>query len=201
MNLPRFSVDPGSLNSLRGPSGGGKTTLLNLVAGILLPSAGEIRVGDRIINSLSEGERRSFRLSCVGSVFQNFELLEYLNIHDNIRLPYLLGQGGVSPEKIDARVGELAERAGISSHLRRFPSHLSKGEQQRTALCRALLGRPSLILADEATGNLDPDNKRALWELIREYCRGCGATVLAATHDETIRDFFDSETDLEDILE
>lgn len=201
MDLPHFSVDSGSLNSLRGQSGGGKTTLLNLIAGILLPSAGEIRVGDRIVNFLSEGERRSFRLSCVGSVFQNFELLEYLSIYDNIRLPFMLGLGDVSHEEIAARVGELAERAGISSHLRRFPSRLSKGEQQRCALCRALLSRPSLILADEATGNLDPENKRALWELIREYCRDTGATVLAATHDETIRKYFDTETDLEDILQ
>ncbi len=200
MDLPRFSVGSGSLTSLRGLSGGGKTTLLNLIAGILLPAKGEIRVGDRIVNSMTEAERRRFRLSSIGSIFQDFELLDYLNIYDNIRLSSLLGREASSPKDTDFRIHELAERAGISAHLKRFPSHLSKGEQQRTALCRALLGQPSLILADEASGNLDPENKRMLWNLIREYSRDTGATVLAATHDEGILSFFDSEACLETLL-
>ena len=200
MDLPRLSVNTGTLTSLRGPSGGGKTTLLNLIAGILLPLEGEIRVGDTIVNSLNEAERRRFRLSTIGSVFQDFELLEYLNIYDNIRLAPLLGQQTSTSEEMDSRIRELAELAGISTHLKRFPTHLSKGEQQRAALCRALLGRPSLILADEATGNLDPENKHTLWELIKKYSRETGATVLAATHDETIRSYFDAELDLEELV-
>ena len=201
MNLPRFTVDSGTLTSLRGQSGGGKTTLLNLIAGILLPLEGDIRIDGTVISTLNESERRSFRLTRIGSVFQDFELLGYLNIYDNIRLASLLGQKSIPAEEIDSRVRELAERAGIASHLNRFPAHLSKGEQQRTALCRALLGRPSLILADEATGNLDPQNKEILWEMVREYCRDTGTTVLAATHDESIQNFFDVEKDLEDLLE
>jgi ABC-type lipoprotein export system ATPase subunit len=152
LNIPDLSITQSEKVAVIGPSGSGKTTLLNLVAGIITPVKGTISVGDVQVNALNDGGRRDFRIANIGFVFQDFELLDYLNVLDNILHPYRI-TGALSLNKeVRGRVTTLAEDMGISDKLKRHPSDLSQGERQRAAICRALLPHPGLILADEATG-------------------------------------------------
>ena len=158
-----FSLELDSLELQRnenaaiiGPSGSGKTTLLNLVAGVLVPQSGEVRVLDKVINQLSDAQRRAFRIQNIGFVFQDFALIEYLNVLDNIIHPYRVSRALKLDSSVRKRAESLADEMGIGDKLLRFPNELSHGEKQRVAICRALVTEPSLILADEATGNLDP---------------------------------------------
>ena len=181
-----------------GPSGCGKTTLLNLVAGILEPSRGSVSVLGRDMGRLPDSERRHLRLTRIGLVFQSFELIEYLSGEENILLPYRL-----SPElKLDAgvkdRARELADRAGIDAVLARRPRHLSQGERQRVALCRALITQPRLILADEPTGNLDPRSTDLALELLFEQAAQDGAGLLMVTHHHSLLHRFSRTLDLGD---
>ena len=149
-----------------GPSGSGKTTLLNLIAGILIPDSGSVTVNDIQVSQLSDAQRRNFRIANVGFVFQQFELIGYLSVFDNIRLAYLINNSLSETAETGERVKQLAEAVGIADKLRRPIHQLSQGEQQRVAICRALLTNPDLILADEPTGNLDPDNKQRILDVL-----------------------------------
>ena len=179
-------MDAGEKLAVIGPSGTGKTTLLNLVAGILTPQRGSISVGNVEVNTLSEDKRRAFRITTIGFVFQDFELIEYLNVLDNILHPYRI----TGALKLDANVRQrainLAESMDIQDKLRRFANDLSHGEKQRVAICRSLLPAPKLILADEATGNLDPENKVHILDLLFESSAEHDATLLAVTHDHEL---------------
>lgn len=201
--LSELSIGRGEVCGITGPSGFGKTTLLSLIAGILLPQSGEIIIEGKTINELPEKERRLFRLNHIGFIFQNFELLDYLTVFDNISISRFLGRsGGESmPGKNGwkEQVRSLASETGIEKHLKRYPSQLSKGEQQRVALCRGLMNKPTLILADEATGSLDPANRDIIRDLLIEYCRTEGATLLEATHDRSSLERFDRILDLPSI--
>ena len=196
--IPEFSVRQGEKVAVVGPSGSGKTTLLNLVAGILTPQAGSIQVGEVAVHQLSDAQRRAFRITNVGFVFQDFELLDYLDVLDNILHPYRITRSLRLTREVRRRAGSLAEQMGIGDKLQRPVGGLSQGERQRAAICRALLPDPQLILADEATGNLDPVNKTRILDLLFEAVAEHGATLLAVTHDHELLPRFDRVVDFRD---
>jgi putative ABC transport system ATP-binding protein len=183
LSVPEFSVARGEKVAVIGPSGSGKTTLLNLVAGILSPNKGEVSVGEQRITQLSDSQRRDFRITNIGFVFQDFELLDYLNVLDNILHPYRITRALRLEGSVKRRAVALAEELGIGDKLKRQPNDLSQGEKQRAAICRALLPNPKVILADEATGNLDPANKMHILDLLFRSMKEHQATLLAVTHD------------------
>ena len=198
LQIPQFAVAAGEKVAVIGPSGSGKTTLLNLVAGIFVPEQGTVRVGDVPVNSLSDAGRRDFRISNIGFVFQDFELLDYLSVLDNILHPYRITRALKLSREVHQRARDLTEQMGIADKLQRYPQELSQGERQRAAICRALLPRPQLILADEATGNLDPENKERILDLLFESVDQHGATLLAVTHDHDLLPRFDRVVDFHD---
>ena len=190
-----LEIAKGEKVAVVGPSGSGKTTLLNLISGILQPHSGIVTVDEVDVSSLSDAERRDFRIANVGFVFQQFELISYLNVAENIRLAYLINSSLVASSETSDRVQQLAEAVGIQDKLRRPVHQLSQGEQQRVAICRALLANPKLILADEPTGNLDPENKLRILDVLFDQVERGGQTLLAVTHDMAIVDRFDRKID------
>ena len=198
LEIPEFTVARGEKMAVIGPSGSGKTTLLNLIAGITTPVNGAIHMGNIKINQLSDAQRRDFRITTIGFVFQDFELLDYLNVMDNILHPYRITSALSLNKEVRARATTLAQEMGIGDKLKRAANDLSHGEKQRVAICRALLPRPKLILADEATGNLDPDNKARILDLLFRRVEDHDATLLAVTHDHELLKRFDRVVDFKD---
>jgi putative ABC transport system ATP-binding protein len=198
--VPSLELAAGETLAVIGPSGSGKTTLLNLIAGILLPDAGEISLAGVDVTTLSDGARRNLRLRRLGLVFQEFELLEYLRVSDNVLLPFRIGQALTLTDKVRATVAELAGRVGIGAKLDSFPGQLSQGERQRVALCRALINGPELILADEPTGNLDPANKGLAMDFLFDYVRERNAGLITVTHDYQMVERFDRVIDFGEFL-
>jgi len=183
------------VTALFGPSGSGKTTLLNLIAGIYRPDAGHIQVAGAPVHALTDAGRRDFRITRIGFIFQDFELLDYLSVLDNILHPYRITRALKLTPEVRRRARDLAGQMGIGDKLQRHAGDLSQGEKQRAAICRALLPQPKLILADEATGNLDPDNKLHILDLLFEAVDQHGATLLAVTHDHELLPRFDRMVD------
>lgn len=194
-------IDAGEKVAVTGPSGSGKSTLLNLVAGILLPQEGYIEIDGLKITSQSDQARRDYRISNIGFIFQEFGLIDYLNVTDNIFHPYRISNALKINSTVKGRVKRLAELTGVSNLLNRHPADLSHGERQRVAICRALLPKPKLILADEATGNLDPDNKKHILELLSTSVQENNATLLAVTHDQELLHYFDRVINFRDFLQ
>ena len=189
--IEAFSVEKGESVALIGPSGCGKTTLMNLLSGILSPDGGQVIVNGVVVNELPMAARQRFRLGTIGLVPQNFELLDYLTIRENILVPCRVGSQLRLTGEIEARCGDLAERAGIAAHLDKFPRQLSQGERQRAALCRGLVTSPPLLLADEPTGNLDPENQDKIVSLLLGEAARIGASALMITHDPVLLPRFD----------
>ena len=183
LRLPALEIDQGASAAVVGPSGSGKTTLLNLVAGIALPEAGRIEVAGAEVTAMGERQRRDFRIARIGMVFQEFELLDYLTVFDNILLPYRITDALRLESEVRDRAASLAEGMDIGDKLRRKARRLSQGERQRVAVCRALVTQPRLLLADEPTGNLDPANKGRVLDLLLEQAGRSDATLLTVTHD------------------
>lgn len=198
LNVPEFFINKSEKVAVIGPSGSGKTTLLNLIAGILSPVKGTVTVGDREISGLGDAGRRDFRVTTIGFVFQDFELLDYLSVMDNILHPYRITAALTLDKDVRERAASLAREMGIADKLKRHPGDLSHGEKQRVAICRALLARPQLILSDEATGNLDPVNKIRILDLLFSSVENHGATLLAVTHDHELLPRFDRVVDFQD---
>ena len=196
LSIPHLTVDAGEKLALIGPSGSGKTSLINAMAGIILPDKGTVRCGGNTVNTLSDAERRQFRLSGVGLIFQDFGLIEYLSVLDNVLLPYRINRVLTLNAEVIRRARQLAQDLGVATLLSKFPATLSQGEKQRVAICRALLPQPRLILADEATGNLDPDNKIRILELLFHAVEQHKATLIAVTHDHALLPFFDRVVDM-----
>ena len=197
LDLPRLSVETGEKIAIVGPSGCGKTTLLNLIAGIAVPDSGSVNVADNQVSALSDASRRDFRIANIGMVFQQFELVDYLDARSNIFLPFAINSTLKLNSSIRRRATELAEATGLGEKLGRRASQLSQGEQQRVAICRALITGPQLILADEPTGNLDPKNKSAILDLIFEQAERRHQTVVVVTHDMGILSGFDRTIDFD----
>ena len=196
IKLPHLVIHRGQKVAMIGASGTGKTTLLQLIAGIRTPLAGQIQVVDVSMHQLSDAARRQFRIAHIGFVFQDFELVEYLNVFDNILHAYRLNPALKLDGAVKARARDLAAQLGILDKLKRSIKALSQGERQRVAICRALLPQPQLILADEATGNLDPDNKQRILDILFRYVDEQPSTLLAVTHDYELLERFDRVIDL-----
>ncbi|AUC23321.1 ABC transporter [Polaribacter sejongensis] len=174
-----FEVEKGSIFSIVGPSGSGKTTLLGLCAGLDYPTAGTIELCGTSLQDLNEDERAALRNKEVGFIFQNFQLLPTLTALENVIVPLEL-QG----EKNAAKFGTaLLEKVGLESRLHHYPSQLSGGEQQRVALARAFANRPSILFADEPTGNLDEETGEKVIQLLFELNKEAGTTLIIITHD------------------
>ena len=179
-----LTLERGAFAALVGPSGCGKSTLLHLCGAMDRPTAGEVRLEGRSLTGLDDDALTRVRRARIGFVFQSFNLLPTLTVGENIGLPLLLA--GRDSGDARQRVGEWAERIGISHRLDHLPAQLSGGEAQRTAIARAVVHDPVLLLADEPTGNLDTANGRRIVELLREVNRSSGAAVLLVTHDPAV---------------
>jgi putative ABC transport system ATP-binding protein len=200
LSVPELRVDTGETVAIVGPSGSGKSTLLNLIAGVLRPGAGRIEADETEVSALSDRRGRAFRARTIGFVFQDFGLLDYLSARDNIMHPYRICAPLRLTAEVRVRVEALAARLGVFQYLDRRPEALSQGERQRVAICRALLPGPRVILADEATGNLDPANKDAILDLLFEAVETDGATLVAVTHDHELLPRFDRVIDFRDFI-
>ncbi len=177
-----FHLQPGSFHFLVGPSGAGKSSLLRLMYLALRPSRGTIGLFGRDTTTTMRRELPSLRRR-IGIVFQDFRLLDHLTVFDNVALPLRIA--GLKDTLVREHVGELIHWVGLGHHVESRPSVLSDGEKQRVAIARAIVARPSLLLADEPTGNLDPDTGLRLTQLFTELNK-IGTTVVMATHNETL---------------
>ena len=200
LDIPHLSVAAGEKVAVIGPSGSGKTTLLNLAAGILVPSSGVIEVDGIHLGGLGDARRRDFRIGTIGFIFQDFGLIDYLNALDNILHPFRISSALTLTSKIKNKARGLAEQLGVHSRLTSHPPQLSHGERQRVAICRALMTGPKLLLADEATGNLDPDNKLLIIEALFQAVATRNTTLLAVTHDHELLSRFDRVIDFRAFL-
>lgn len=187
--------------AITGPSGCGKTTLLNLLAGILLPSSGTIEVDGIDVSALEREDRQDYRALKMGLVFQEFELLNYLSLSDNILLPYRISPVLEIDDAVRERADKLIDTVGLIGKQNRTPRHLSQGERQRIAVCRALITQPSVIFGDEPTGNLDPANRDHVLETMWNYSEQNGAAIVIVTHDHAILNRFDRSIDIRELIQ
>ncbi len=199
-NLNSLNIKSGEKVALIGPSGYGKTTLLNLLSGILEPIKGTIHLNGTEVTKLADSQRRNFRITNIGFVFQNFELIEYLNVLDNIILSYRINPSLSMNREVIDRAETISEQLGLGDKLKRNVGKLSQGEMQRVAICRAILNNPKIILADEPTGNLDPQNKEKIMEILFDYSSRENATLITVTHDHSLLKGFDEVLDMQQLV-
>ena len=191
IRLQKFKVDKGAQRVITGRSGSGKTTLLNIIGGIVTPEEGRVSVEGTDISALSEAARDRFRARTIGTVFQTFNLIQGYTALENVLLGMLFA-GKV--EKV--RATALLDRVGLKDRLAYLPTEMSVGQQQRVSIARALANNPSLILADEPTGNLDPATGETIIALLKDVCRESGATLLIVTHQPQVMASFADVADL-----
>jgi len=200
LSVAHLSIEPGESVALVGPSGSGKTTLLNLIAGILEPDKGSISLYGDQLSALASAQRRRQRLCRMGMIFQSFELLDYLDVRDNVLLQARLAPDVTINAELERQARAAAEELGLGDKWRKRVTELSQGERQRVAACRALLLDPQVVLADEPTGNLDPDNKQAVLQQLIALCRREQRILLTVTHDHSLLPAFDRVLDMADLL-
>jgi putative ABC transport system ATP-binding protein len=177
-----LTITEGDFVILKGPSGSGKSTLLNLIGAVDRPTSGRVFLGQREISSLSERELTLLRRSDIGFVFQFFNLIPTLRVHENIAFPLALLRVSAAEQK--ARVAEVLDEVGLRHRASHFPNELSGGEMQRVAIARAVVHRPILLLADEPTGNLDSHTGESVLELVRQVHETYRPTIIMATHSD-----------------
>lgn len=205
LDIPAFQLLRGESLFLRGPSGSGKTTLLGLLGGVQVPQRGQVRLLGQDLARLGSAERDRFRVDHTGYVFQQFNLLPFLSVAENVALPCRFSslrrqravarQGGVTQA-----VASLLEGLGLPAALHHRPAAaLSIGQQQRVAAARALIGQPELIIADEPTSALDADNREAFLQLLFAECRAAGASLLFVSHDQGLAPLFDRALSLPEL--
>jgi ABC-type lipoprotein export system ATPase subunit len=197
LQIDALSIEPGSSTAVIGRSGTGKTTLLKLISGVSIPTGGKIVTNGTEVSTLDDRKRRDFRIRSIGMIFQEFELLDYLSVLDNILLPYRISSALRLDATVRTQAAELAEQVGIADKLKRRPRELSQGERQRVAICRALLPDPPLLLADEPTGNLDPENTDRILNIVFDYVHRRGGTLISVTHERYGLDRFDAVIDFD----
>lgn len=185
LSLPELDIQAGEEIGIAGASGTGKTTLLNIIAGILIPSQGSVWINDVEINLLPEAKRDLFRAQTIGYVFQVFNLIPSLTAKENVMASMVFGK--TIPSRLrEKRCIELLNRVGLSHRINHKPGQLSGGEQQRVSIARALANQPPVIIADEPTANLDIKSRMMVMELLREICDENAATLIVATHDQGV---------------
>ncbi len=176
-----FSVDHGEFVAIMGPSGSGKTTLLNVISGIDSPTEGSILIDSEALHEMNKEQQAIFRRRKIGFIFQDFNLLDSLDVKDNILLPMILEKQ--SQELLEQKLTQLSDLFGIQSILHKYPHEISGGQKQRVAISRALVNKPAIIFADEPTGNLDSNNAAILMESLKKIVDELHTTVLLVTHD------------------
>jgi putative ABC transport system ATP-binding protein len=197
LKMEHLDLHRGEKVALIGRSGCGKSTLLDLIAGIQVPQRGDVFWGTESVNSLSETRRRDLRLKRIGFIFQDICLIAYLNVLDNILVPWRLSPSLKLTTGARDLAVELANRVGLSDQLQAPVNTLSQGEKQRLMICRALVTTPSLVLADEATSSLDPLSRDLIQTTLMAYVQQQRAGLLAVTHDHQTLHTFDRVIDLE----
>ena len=186
IEIKDFSIEQGKQIAISGESGSGKSTLLGMISGILMPDQGQIIINGTDITKLSEGCRDQFRAKNIGYIFQTFNLLQSFTVLENVLL------GMMFAGKVDkAKAIYTLEKVGLKHRINNKPSELSVGEQQRTAIARAIVNSPKLLLADEPTANLDSKNSFAAIKMIRELCTENNITLIIVTHEKEIMEMFD----------
>lgn len=188
-----FSMEAGEMLAIVGQSGSGKTTLLNLLGGIDKPTSGQVLLDGQDIHTLSDAEAAKLRRQKIGYIYQDFKLLPILTAKENILLPAIL-DGKKAPARV---VSALADRLGIGNRLNHLPSQMSGGQRQRVAIARALINHPSIILADEPTGNLDKESANEILEMLLKLNHE-GNTILLVTHEESFADLCPRKITLSD---
>jgi ABC-type lipoprotein export system ATPase subunit len=195
LDIPRLELAAGEQVVIRGRSGGGKTTLLNAIAGLTTIDAGRITIKDTQITQLPEVARDRFRARNIGFVFQTFNLLAGFTALENV----LLGMTFTGQRQDRHRAAELLKHVGLAHRLTHKPAALSVGEQQRVAVARALVNKPVLLLADEPTANIDPAHQQAVVDLLREACREENVAMLLVTHADEVANQFERVEHLEEL--
>jgi len=185
LQIKELIIEDGRMLGVCGVSGSGKTTLLHILTGLLLPTAGDVRINDVYINRLAEGKRDIFRANNIGYIFQSFNLIPYLSARENVLLSMWIGKKTKKHER-EKRCDELLEQVGLSKRAKHLPDELSGGEQQRVCIARALANNPSIIVADEPTANLDSQTKFQVIDLIKTMCVQNKATLILSSHDREI---------------
>jgi putative ABC transport system ATP-binding protein len=195
LDVEEFTIDAGEQVVLLGPSGCGKTTLLHTIAGITKPDSGSVFIDGVEITKFSETGRDRIRADKIGYVFQTFNLLDGFSALENVLLGISFGSRRTSP----SRAKELLERVGLGHRLNNKPHQLSVGESQRVAVARAVANRPALLLADEPTANVDPQNQQQVVDLIKETCKTESITMLMVTHSMEVAGQFDRVVQLDEL--
>jgi putative ABC transport system ATP-binding protein len=195
--VDELDILQGEAVAVIGASGTGKTTLLNLISGVAVPDSGTVTTYETGVSGLDDAARRAFRIRHIGMIFQEFELLDYLNVRDNILLPYRISPALQLDRPAAERALHLAETVGIADKLKRPVRRLSQGERQRVAICRALVTEPALLLADEPTGNLDPQNTSRVLDILFDHVRQSGTTLVSVTHERDQLDRFNRVVDFD----
>ena len=202
LDIPELTLERGERAFLFGPSGSGKTTLLGVLAGVLEANEGEVTVLGEDLASLSSAQRDAFRAQHIGYVFQMFNLIPYLSVLDNIALPARMTaerRARLDGTGVRETAAQLADHLQIGDLLKKPVTELSVGQQQRVAACRALIGAPELIVADEPTSSLDFDRREAFLELLFRECERAGATLVFVSHDRTLEGMFSRTISLPDV--
>ncbi|MDE0241276.1 MAG: ABC transporter ATP-binding protein [Gemmatimonadota bacterium] len=202
LDIPELTLERGTRAFLFGPSGSGKTTLLGVLAGVLEANEGEVTVLGEDLGSLSGPQRDAFRAEHIGYVFQMFNLIPYLSVLDNITLPVRMHagrRGRLDGAGVKESAALLAGHLRIGDLLNKPVTELSVGQQQRVAACRALIGAPELIVADEPTSSLDFDRREDFLELLFQECERAGATLVFVSHDRALEGMFSRTISLPDV--
>lgn len=206
LDIPAFRLEAGETLFLKGPSGSGKTTLLGLLGGVQKPSQGSIRLLGQELTELSAGARDRFRVDHTGYIFQQFNLLPFLSVQENVELPCRFSRSRT--ERAIQRHGSVSQAAATllahlglkdSALLSRRADTLSIGQQQRVAAARALIGQPELVIADEPTSALDADTREAFIRLLFDECRSAGSSLLFVSHDQSLAPLFDRDLSLAEL--
>ena len=179
-----YTLMKGEFTAIIGPSGSGKTTFLNVITGLDTPTEGEVWLSGRLLSKMSGNELSDFRRDHIGFIFQAYNLFPVLTVEENVE--YIMLLQGVSKKERHSRVMSILEKVGLVDYTHRLPSRLSGGQQQRVAVARAMVSKPSLVIADEPTANLDSKTSGALLDMMRQLNEDTGMTFLFSTHDEIV---------------
>jgi putative ABC transport system ATP-binding protein len=205
LDIPAFTLQRGESLFLKGPSGSGKTTLLGLLGGVQKPGRGSLKLLGQELASLSSGARDRFRVDHTGYIFQQFNLLPFLSVRENVELPCRFSKSRAQRASerhgsVDGAAAQLLEHLGLKAELlERRADSLSIGQQQRVAAARALIGQPELVIADEPTSALDHDARESFLQLLFAECRAAGASLLFVSHDQSLAPLFDRSLSLAEL--